>query len=277
MVAALVVGGVRARRVRSPRLGAATAALMQSALWTVAALVLAALFWREPRGLWPALLLAALVLVLGALARVSMSPAFLVATPLVAAILLARVLAVDDGLAREAATALVSRPLLSRVAACLAIAVAGAWLKRSDASPRAPTLGRLVSGAAGLALLYVLSADWTRYQGAALDAALAAGRRDLAAEIGRRSQVGLSVLWTLYAAGALAWGFVRAAPAVRYGALALFGLTVVKVFLVDLSAVRTAYRILSFLILGVVLLLVSLAYQKARGAGTPHPPAPSAG
>jgi hypothetical protein len=240
----------------------------------VAAVVLAALFWREPSGLWPALLLAALVLVLGALARVSMSPAFLVATPLVAAILLARVLGIDDGLARAAGASLVSRPLLSRVAACLAVAVAGAWLKRSDASPRAAMLGRLMSGAGGLALLFVLSVDWTRYQGAALSAALEAGRREVAAEISWRTQVGLSVLWTLYAAGALAWGFLRSAPAVRYGALALLGLTVVKVFLVDLSAVRTAYRILSFLILGVVLLLVSLRIRRRAARERRHRPRP---
>ena len=88
-----------------------------------------------------------------------------------------------------------------------------------------------------------------------------------------RSQIGLSVLWTLYAAAALAWGFLRSAPVVRYAALALFGLTVVKVFAVDLSAVRTAYRILSFLVLGIVLLLVSVAYQKARGAAAPRPAA----
>jgi hypothetical protein len=275
VVAALIAGGARAGGLRSPRLGAATASLIQSLLWTVAAAVLAALFWREPSGPWPALLLAALVLVLGALARVSMSPAFLVATPLVAVILLARVLGIDDGFARAAGASLVSRPLLVRVAACLAVVVAGAWLKRSDASSRAAMLGRLMSGAGGLALLYVLSVDWTRYQGAALSAALEAGRREVAAEISWRTQVGLSVLWTLYAAGALAWGFLRSAPAVRYGALALLGLTVVKVFLVDLSAVRTAYRILSFLILGVVLLLVSFAYQKARGPGAAPPPAPS--
>ena len=71
---------------------------------------------------------------------------------------------------------------------------------------------------AGLALLFVLSVDWTRYQGAALFAALEGGRRELAADINWRTQVGLSVLWTLYAAGALAWGFLRSAPAV--GALA---------------------------------------------------------
>jgi len=70
------------------------------------------------------------------------------------------------------------------------------------------------------------------------------------------------VLWTLYAAASLAWGFVRSNPAVRYAALALFGLTVIKVFAIDLGAVKTVYRILSFLVLGVVLLLVSLAYQK---------------
>jgi len=150
VVAALIAGGARAGGLRSPRLGHATALRIQSALWAVAAVVLAALFWREPRGLWPALLLAALVLVLGALARVSMSPAFVVATPLVAAILLARVFGVDDGLARAASASPVSRPLLSRVAACLAVAVAGSWLKRSDASPRAPMLGRLMSGAGGL-------------------------------------------------------------------------------------------------------------------------------
>src|SRR5262245_1584587 len=53
VVVALVAGGVRARHARSARLGAVTAARMQSVLWTVAALVLAVLFWREPRGLAP--------------------------------------------------------------------------------------------------------------------------------------------------------------------------------------------------------------------------------
>jgi uncharacterized membrane protein len=67
-------------------------------------------------------------------------------------------------------------------------------------------------------------------------------------------------------AAALGWGFIRSRAPVRYAALALFGLTVLKVFLVDLAAVRTAYRILSFLVLGVVLLGVSLLYQKGLSA-----------
>jgi uncharacterized membrane protein len=51
---------------------------------------------------------------------------------------------------------------------------------------------------------------------------------------------------------------------VRYGALGLFGLTVVKVFLADLAAVSTVYRVVSFLVLGIVLLGVSALYQKIQ-------------
>ena len=79
-----------------------------------------------------------------------------------------------------------------------------------------------------------------------------------------RTQVGLSLLWTFYAAAALAGGFVRGTPVVRYGALALFGLTVIKVFLVDLAAVSSVYRVVSFLVLGVALLGVSALYQKSQ-------------
>ena len=158
-------------------------------------------------------------------------------------------LGADDVQARIASASLVSAPLLSRAVACAALGVAGGWLARSAAWAHAPVVGRAMSAVAGFTLLFVLSVNWTRYQGRG-------GRWT--------TQVGLSVLWTLYAAAALAWGFIRSRPAIRYAALALFGLAVFKVFFVDLAAVRTAYRILSFLVLGVVLLLVSLVYQKAR-------------
>ncbi len=269
VVVALVAGGGLVRQIRPERLGGVTGVRLASVLWVVGPLVLGVLLWREPPGLWPATLLTAEVLVLAALARMSTSFAFVAATPLLAAILLARVLGADDLFARAAAGSLVSRPLVSRVAACAALAVAGGWLARSHASRGAGILGRFVSGAGGLALLFVLSVNWTRYQDVALASLRGADGREAAAEIAWRTQVGLSVLWTIFAAAAIAWGFLRAVPAIRYAALALFGLTVFKVFLVDLSAVRTAYRILSFLILGVVLLLVSLLYQKARKPAAP--------
>jgi uncharacterized membrane protein len=61
--------------------------------------------------------------------------------------------------------------------------------------------------------------------------------------------------------------------ALRYAALCLFGLTIVKVFFVDMASVKTAYRMLSLLVLGVVLLLVGLLYQKAsRRPAAPEGP-----
>lgn len=264
VVVALAVGGGLAGRARDDRLGRVGPEALRAALWVTAAATLAVLFWREPPGLWPATLLTLETLAVAGLARASPSPAFVVATPLLAVVLVGRVLVADDGLARSAAESLVSAPLLSRVGASLAIGLAGGRLARVS-SPSGQLVGRILSGAAGLTLLFVLSVNWTRYQDGLLAAARAAGRSQAVAALRWRTQVGLSVLWALYAGTALGWGFLRANPAVRYAALGLLGLTVFKVFAVDLAAVKTAYRILSFLVLGVVLLLVSLAYQKLRG------------
>jgi len=114
----------------------------------------------------------------------------------------------------------------------------------------------------------VLSVNWTRYQEVLRVSGRVAGRLG---DLRWRTQVGLSVLWATYAGAALAWGFVRSNPAIRYVALGLLGLTVVKVFAVDFAEVKTSYRILSFLVLGVVLLLVSLAYQKLRSTPPAEP------
>jgi uncharacterized membrane protein len=46
--------------------------------------------------------------------------------------------------------------------------------------------------------------------------------------------------------------------------MALFGLSVLKVFLVDLSSLGGLYRILGFIGLGVTLLAVSFVYQRQR-------------
>jgi uncharacterized membrane protein len=264
VVVSLVVGGALGGRALGLRLAGLTPAALRATLWVAAVVTLAVQLWREPSGHWPAVLLIAELLVVGGLARVSTSPALVVATPLLAAVVLARVLGADDDLARLTAGSLVSFPLVSRVAACVAIGLAGGALTRTAATPQAATIGRALSGVAGLALLYALSVNWTRHQESLVTAARTAGQDRLVGELRWRTQIGLSVLWTLYAAAALAWGFLRASPMVRYAALGLFGLTVIKVFAVDLGAVTTAYRILSFLVLGVVLLLVSLVYQKSR-------------
>jgi uncharacterized membrane protein len=267
VAAALVAGGWLGGRVSAETSAAErfrpSPRLLQGVLWVASVVTLAVLFWREPTGLWPAALLTLEIIAVGWLGRGSTSPAFVVAIPFLAIVLTLRVVLADDDLARAAAGSIVSLPLISRVGACLGIGLAGGFLVRAPGAS-AQLAGRIVSGGAGLVLLFVLSLAWTRHQEALESAARAAGRR-LVGDVGWRVQVGLSVLWTVYAALALVWGFARRNPAVRYAALALLGLTVFKVFTVDFAAAKTSLRILSFLVLGVVLLLVSLIYQKRLG------------
>ena len=72
----------------------------------------------------------------------------------------------------------------------------------------------------------------------------------------------ISILWTVYAALLLVLGAQRQWPLLRWQALILLGIVVVKVFLYDLSFLDRAYRILSFFILGSALLAVSFFYQR---------------
>jgi len=75
-------------------------------------------------------------------------------------------------------------------------------------------------------------------------------------------QMGLSMLWTVYAVALIVVGVRLASPGLRRQGLALFGLAVVKVFLFDLSSLARIYRILTFFALGLVALIVSFLYQR---------------
>jgi uncharacterized membrane protein len=81
----------------------------------------------------------------------------------------------------------------------------------------------------------------------------------------------LSLLWTAYASVLILLGIQSKSALLRWQALALFGLVVVKVFIYDSSFLQRFYRIVSFLILGLVLLVVSFLYQRkvARGRSAP--------
>jgi uncharacterized membrane protein len=72
----------------------------------------------------------------------------------------------------------------------------------------------------------------------------------------------LSLLWTLYGSLLIGFGIRRKSALLRWQALTLFGLVAFKVFLYDSSFLERFYRIVSFLILGLVLLAVSFLYQR---------------
>ncbi|GAG28824.1 unnamed protein product, partial [marine sediment metagenome] len=73
-----------------------------------------------------------------------------------------------------------------------------------------------------------------------------------------------SVIWTLYAIGMVVAGFVREVRPIRLMALLVLTGTVVKVFLLDLGFLEGLYRVLSFFVLGVMLVGVSFLYQRFR-------------
>ncbi len=66
----------------------------------------------------------------------------------------------------------------------------------------------------------------------------------------------------LYGAGLLVAGFRARSAFTRWQGLGLLVLTILKVFLYDVSGLSAGYRVASFLGLGVLLLAVSFAYQK---------------
>jgi len=83
-------------------------------------------------------------------------------------------------------------------------------------------------------------------------------------EMSMARHMALSILWTAYALVVMVIGIQRREAAPRFGAMALFGVVLLKIFLVDLGRLDAGYRILSFLVLGAVLIFASFMYTRFR-------------
>ncbi len=102
--------------------------------------------------------------------------------------------------------------------------------------------------------------------------ALAASGADAAVldlSIRQQGQVLLSAYWSLLGLTALILGLRANLGGVRNAALALLLLTVVKVFLYDLSTLTSLYGVISFIALGLLLLAGAFAYQRLRPPPVP--------
>ncbi|HET7891428.1 MAG TPA: DUF2339 domain-containing protein, partial [Candidatus Sulfotelmatobacter sp.] len=71
-----------------------------------------------------------------------------------------------------------------------------------------------------------------------------------------------SALWMAYGAMLMIVGFLRRSSFVRWQALILIAATTIKVFVYDVSQLDRGYRIVSFIVLGVLLLAISFVYQR---------------
>jgi uncharacterized membrane protein len=75
-------------------------------------------------------------------------------------------------------------------------------------------------------------------------------------------QLGLSMLWLVYALALIVAGVWKKSAVLRWQALTLLGIVIVKVFIFDLSSLERFYRIMSFILLGLALLMISFYYQR---------------
>jgi uncharacterized membrane protein len=91
-----------------------------------------------------------------------------------------------------------------------------------------------------------------------------AARGDAAGDSELPRQLLLSASWAAYAGLTVAAGMRYGYPPIRYFAIGLFGLTLAKVFLVDIQRLAGIYRVTAFLVVGGILLLASFLYQRAR-------------
>ena len=76
----------------------------------------------------------------------------------------------------------------------------------------------------------------------------------------------ISVLWTLYSIALMLLGFRYQQARLRLVSLGLFGVTILKVLLADMARVSTPFRIVSFVVLGLMLIGASYLYYRSPGS-----------
>jgi hypothetical protein len=112
--------------------------------------------------------------------------------------------------------------------------------------------------AAGIGLVYLSSALLVDFfQGRV-------GGQTALEELQKQAQVSVSILWAVIGMAVFLAGIISWRQGVREGGLGLLGLATAKVFLFDLSYLDVAYRVLSLIGLGLLLLLGAYAYQSLR-------------
>ena len=178
-----------------------------------------------------------------------------------------RLLAVDD----FNVTTLIFNSRLGTYAIAIAVLGAMAWYgsKRGDEPGRqAAALAVVTLNVLALVGLSREVADYYSRQLATVRPTYVPGRftYDPAASTERAIRLAedftYSALWMAYGAMLMIVGFWRRSSFVRWQALVLIAATTVKVFVYDVSQLDRGYRIVSFMVLGVLLLAISFVYQR---------------
>lgn len=81
---------------------------------------------------------------------------------------------------------------------------------------------------------------------------------------GESYKLGLSILWGVYALALIVIGIFRKYKQIRLGAMALFAITLVKLFFYDMADLDTIAKTIVFVVLGILLLVISFLYNKFK-------------
>jgi len=174
-----------------------------------------------------------------------------------------RLLAIDNFHTTE----LVFNLRMATFAVAVAVLGAVAWFgaKREDETAR--TISAVAVVALNVLALIALSREVSDYYLRQMAGVRSTGRQWRGAyldyhnlEIAR--DFTYSALWMAYGAMLMIVGFLRRSAFVRWQALILIAVTIVKVFVYDVSQLDRAYRIVSFIVLGALLLAISFVYQR---------------
>src|SRR5262249_22489514 len=87
-------------------------------------------------------------------------------------------------------------------------------------------------------------------------------------------QYSYSIAWLAFGVILLGAGIIFNSQRARLASSAVIALTIAKAFLIDMSALTGAYRALSFMGLGIVLVAIGWLYQRILFRRAP-PPAPA--
>jgi uncharacterized membrane protein len=165
----------------------------------------------------------------------------------------------------------ITRPILNNRMATYAVAIAVlgavAWYggRRKDETGR--TVAAMSVVALNLLALIALSREVADYYSQQLISLRPQGQWDPSAwtdwhHVKIARDFTYSALWMAYGAMLMVVGFWRRSAFVRWQALVLIAFTIGKVFLYDVSELDRGYRIVSFIVLGALLLAISFVYQR---------------
>ncbi len=163
----------------------------------------------------------------------------------------------------------------------VAVAILGGivWAAARSASARELPIVRVAGVLLNVLALWALTLEANSYYGRQLIAWNAAHHRPSSylgyQQIEFAQNLCYDVIWLVYGAGLMLFGFRQRSAFVRWQAILLMAMTIGKVFLLDTRNLDEGYRILSFIALGVVLLGMSYVYHRGWLKPADHSPSPA--